>query len=240
MIKLNFKNGEQISYQDAQHLADLKRKQLEKAKRQYYEDTQVSEEEPFDHESKTKHLSDLRKDRLSIAMAQEELAQLDLSIAEAKLLQLSRSHEAREAKKNGLPTAFESADDAYKGSGVRTERLVLKRLCEKLNLNLKTQFSASDMANLVATIMSCNESQLNALYNNPDLPLVLKTIIKRLQEDASLGNIDTVEKLWDRIFGKGNMVINLPQVGAVQQGILPNTPITRETYVMIRETLLNN
>ena len=60
----------------------------------------------------------------------------------------------------------------------------------------------------------------------------------RLIEDMKLGNIETVEKLWDRIFGKGAMQLNLPEQAQLRTGILPNVPISREAYVIIRESLM--
>ena len=85
--------------------------------------------------------------------------------------------------------------------------------------------------------MTCNESQLDALERNRKVPVVIKTVIKRLKEDAKLGNIDTIERLWDRIFGKANMMLNLPSETTVN-GIIPDTPVSREAYMIIREAYL--
>ena len=57
-------------------------------------------------------------------------------------------------------------------------------------------------------------------------------------EDVKLGNIDTIEKLWDRVFGKGQMSLNLPEAQQLQTGIIPNVPVSREAYIVIRDTLL--
>lgn len=90
----------------------------------------------------------------------------------------------------------------------------------------------------MACLLTCNEAQLAALYNNKKIPIVIKTVIKRLQEDAKLGNIETVEKLWDRVFGKGQMQLNLPEQQQLQTGIIPNVPVSREAYLIIRENLI--
>ena len=90
----------------------------------------------------------------------------------------------------------------------------------------------------MACLLTCNEAQLAALYNNKKIPIVIKTVIKRLQEDAKLGNIETVEKLWDRVFGKGQMQLNLPEAQQLQAGIIPNVPVSREAYLIIRENLI--
>ena len=67
---------------------------------------------------------------------------------------------------------------------------------------------------------------------------MIKTVIKRLLEDTKLGNIETVEKLWDRVFGKGPMQLNLPESQQLETGIIPNMPISREAYIVIRDTLI--
>lgn len=114
----------------------------------------------------------------------------------------------------------------------------ITKLLTSLNINLSVQLSKQDTANLLACLLTCNESQLQALMNNKKIPVVIKTVIKRLIEDMKLGNIETVEKLWDRIFGKGAMQLNLPEQAQLQTGILPNVPVSREAYVIIRESLM--
>lgn len=119
-----------------------------------------------------------------------------------------------------------------------TTRPEVLKLLASLNINLNIQLTKQDTANLLACLLTCNSSQLQALMSNKKIPIVIKTIIKRLMEDEKLGNIDTIEKLWDRVFGKGTMQLNLPDDQQLQTGIIPNTPISREAYIVIRDTLL--
>ena len=114
----------------------------------------------------------------------------------------------------------------------------ITKLLTSLNVNLSVQLTKQDTANLLACLLTCNEAQLAALYNNKKIPIVIKTVIKRLQDDAKLGNIETVEKLWDRVFGKGQMQLNLPEQQQLQTGIIPNVPVSREAYLIIRENLI--
>lgn len=114
----------------------------------------------------------------------------------------------------------------------------ITKLLTSLNINLSVQLTKQDTANLLACLLTCNEAQLAALYNNKKIPIVIKTVIKRLQDDAKLGNIETVEKLWDRVFGKGQMQLNLPEQQQLQTGIVPNVPVSREAYLIIRENLI--
>lgn len=112
------------------------------------------------------------------------------------------------------------------------------KLLAGLNINLSVRLTKADTANLLACLLTCNESQLSALMSNKKVPVVIKTVIKRLLEDMRLGNIDTIEKLWDRVFGKGQMLLELPDAQQAQTGILPNVPISREAYIVIRENLI--
>ena len=114
----------------------------------------------------------------------------------------------------------------------------ITKLLTSLNINLSVQLTKQDTANLLACLLTCNEAQLAALYSNKKIPIVIKTVIKRLQDDAKLGNIETVEKLWDRVFGKGQMQLNLPEQQQLQTGIIPNVPVSREAYLIIRENLI--
>lgn len=114
------------------------------------------------------------------------------------------------------------------------------KLLNSLNINVSLQLTKADTANLLACLLTCNSTQLTALMHNKKVPIVIKTVIKRLIEDEKLGNIETIEKLWDRIFGKGPMQLNLPEEQQLQSGIIPNTAVSREAYIVIRDTLINS
>lgn len=119
-----------------------------------------------------------------------------------------------------------------------TSRPEITKLLTSLNINLSVQLTKQDTANLLACLLTCNHSQLQALMTNKKVPVVIKTVIKRLIEDEKLGNIGTIEKLWDRIFGKGPMQLSLPEGQQLQTGIIPNQPVSREAYILIRDTLI--
>jgi hypothetical protein len=112
------------------------------------------------------------------------------------------------------------------------------KLLTGLNINLNLQLTKNDTANLLACLLTANENQLNAIYKNKKVPIAVKTVIKRLIDDAKLGNIDTVERLWDRVFGKTGMLLDLPEQTQQATGIIPNVPVSREAYIVIRDTLL--
>lgn len=142
--------------------------------------------------------------------------------------------------------AANAAADVLQHINGQTSRYDVNKLLAQLNVNRDLQLSKRDTADLLASILTCNETQLQALISNPKIPVSIKTIIKRIQLDANLGNIETVEKLWDRLFGKQGLQdqtsISTQTLQASNPdgscAIIPNTPISREAYVILRETIL--
>ena len=134
------------------------------------------------------------------------------------------------------PSAISRKEALYSLKG--TTRPEISKLMTTLNVNLDMQLTRQDTANLLAALLTCNSSQLDALYNNKKVPIVIKTVIKRLKEDEKFGCLDTIEKIWDKLFGKGPLRLDLPQQAQVQTGIIPDTPVSREAYILIREALI--
>lgn len=123
-------------------------------------------------------------------------------------------------------------------AGTRPRDVV--KLLSSLNINTSLYLTRADTYNLLSCLLTCNEGQLSAIYQNPKVPLAIKTVIKRLMEDARTGNIDTLERLWDRVFGKGVAAadIQLPEGADAAHGLIPHTLVSREAYMIIRETVL--
>lgn len=141
--------------------------------------------------------------------------------------------------------AANAAADILQHINGQTSRYDVNKLLAQLNINRDLQLSKRDTADLLASILTCNEAQLQALISNPKIPVSIKTIIKRIQLDANIGNTETIEKLWDRIFGKQGLQDQTsvsPQISQVgtddSNSIIPNTPISREAYVILRETIM--
>lgn len=144
-----------------------------------------------------------------------------------------------EARKAGAPTISMASDIAKQIMASQgTTRPEVVKLLTALNVNLNLQLTKNDTANLLACLLTANETQLRAIYANKKVPIAVKTVIKRLLDDVKIGNIETVEKLWDRVFGKAGMMLNLPEQTQQQTGIIPNTPVSREAYIVIRDTLM--
>ena len=118
-----------------------------------------------------------------------------------------------------------------------TKRDVVK-LLNSLNINMSLYLDRADTYNLLSCLLTANEQQLDALYNNMKVPIAIKIVIKRLKEDAKLGNIDTVERLWDRVFGKNQTAAQIQLPEGVAPGLLPNSVVSREAYMIIRDTII--
>lgn len=122
-----------------------------------------------------------------------------------------------------------------------TNRPEMAKLLNNLGINLSVRLSKTDTANLLACLLTCNETQLAALMDNDKLPLAIKAVIKRIQLDARIGETGTIERIWDRLFGKGPMSLDATPItggSSAVPGLIPDQPISREAYVIIRETLL--
>jgi YesN/AraC family two-component response regulator len=218
-----------IAKQDAKVLAKLKyaeTRKLKHLKEQAEVAQAIAEEYELDEVPEGKTEKQLRK----FAEQQKKVETIEaIEIQNAEPLSLQNL-----AKKGALAAA--DVNRALQLQG--TSRPEMLKLLTELNINLSIQLTKNDTANLLACLLTCNETQLAALYANNKVPIAIKAIIKRLQDDARLGEIGTIERLWDRIFGKGQMSLNLPEQAQIETGILPNTPISREAYIVIRDTLI--
>lgn len=155
---------------------------------------------------------------------------------EAQTVEPLKATELAERHNSGRGSYSSAIQSALQLQGA--SRPEITKLLTSLNINLSVQLTKQDTANLLACLLTCNHSQLQALMTNKKVPVVIKTVIKRLIEDEKLGNIETIEKLWDRIFGKGPMQLSLPEGQQLQTGIIPNQPVSREAYILIRNTLI--
>lgn len=220
--KQDAKELARIKYLEKQRLRNLKAKQQ---KRQSLAEELGIEEIPDGQ-------TELQAKRIA-----EQQKRIDaIEALEAETIEPLEATELAERHNSGKGSYSSAIRSALQLQG--TSRPEITKLLTSLNINLSVQLTKQDTANLLACLLTCNHSQLQALMANKKVPVVIKTIIKRLIEDEKLGNIETIEKLWDRIFGKGQMQLNLPEQQQLQTGIIPNVPVSREAYLIIRENLI--
>lgn len=220
--KADAKELARIKYLEKQRLRNLKAKQQ---KRQSLAEELGIEEIPDGQ-------TELQAKRIA-----EQQKRIDaIEALEAETIEPLEATELAERHNSGKGSYSSAIRSALQLQGA--SRPEITKLLTSLNINLSVQLTKQDTANLLACLLTCNHSQLQALMANKKVPVVIKTVIKRLIEDEKLGNIETIEKLWDRIFGKGQMQLNLPEQQQLQTGIIPNVPVSREAYLIIRENLI--
>ena len=221
------------SKQDAKELARIK--YLEKRKLKNLQAKQ-EKRQSLAEELGVEEISDGQTELQAKRIVEQQKRVEAIEALEAQTVEPLKATELAERRDSGRGSYSSAIRSALQLQGA--SRPEITKLLTSLNINLSVQLTKQDTANLLACLLTCNEAQLAALYNNKKIPIVIKTVIKRLQEDAKLGNIETVEKLWDRVFGKGQMQLNLPEQQQLQTGIIPNVPISREAYIVIRDTLI--
>lgn len=220
--KQDAKEIARLKYLEKQKLRNLKAKE---AKRQ-----SLAEELGLDS------IPDGQTESQAKKIAEQEKRVEAIEAIEAQVVEPLHPVELAASHKAGTGSYSSAIRSALQIQG--TTRPEITKLLTQLNINLSVQLTKQDTANLLACLLTCNESQLTALMNNKKVPVAIKIVIKRLLEDMKLGNMDTIDRLWDKIFGKGAMQLNLPEEQQLQTGIIPNVPVSREAYILIRDTLI--
>lgn len=93
--------------------------------------------------------------------------------------------------------------------------------------------SHEDATKLMTHILMCNRSQLEAMIKNTDLPIFLLCLIKGILTDTANGQTNTVERLFDRLFGRSMQPVEI--TGANRTPLIPSKPMSRKSY----EAMLN-
>lgn len=177
-----------------------------------------------------------------------KLTSSELAVAKHELRDLGM--QGYKALRHNQEVIVVNGDAAVTG----TSRPEIMELMRKLNINLDVQLSKTDTQNFLATLLTCNEKQLRALLDNTRIPIGIKIVIKRLLEDAKVGDMQALERVWDRVFGKNALQVEptrgrssvrdsssselSPHQGSFLEGLIPNQPISREAYILIRETVI--
>lgn len=219
--------------QDAKELARIKYLEKQKLK-----NLQVKQEkrQSLAEELGVEEIPDGQTELQAKRIVEQQKRVEAIEALEAQTVEPLKATELAERHNSGKGLYSSAIHSALQLQGA--SRPEITKLLTSLNINLSVQLTKQDTANLLACLLTCNNSQLQALMTNKKVPVVIKTVIKRLIEDERLGNIETIEKLWDRIFGKGPMQLNLPEGQQLQTGIIPNQPVSREAYILIRDTLI--
>lgn len=115
------------------------------------------------------------------------------------------------------------------------------------------QMSRADLAAVLEILLSADEASLRRLHDRPDTPTSLKTVIRRVLADMQSGSLKALHGLWDRLYGRTPLTASPASPAGQQgspaqqsgqllqdalQGVLPSSPVSREAYIVIRDTLM--
>ena len=122
-----------------------------------------------------------------------------------------------------------------------TTRRDVQALLNSLNINMNLQLTKNDTSQLLACLLTANETQLKQLMANKKTPVAIKIVIKRLLSDMDIGDMSSLERLWDRVFGKAPITDSFsPTLVAketIERSVIPESPVSRQTYEIIRREL---
>jgi len=97
--------------------------------------------------------------------------------------------------------------------------------------------SKEDAYKLLKHILFCNKSQLEAMARNSDLPVAIVCQIKAIVTDIANGRTETVDKLFDRLYGKSMQPVELSGVSG--RPLISNTPMSRKAYEELYNRLIS-
>ena len=100
------------------------------------------------------------------------------------------------------------------------------------------QISREDANKLLWHILCCNKADFEAMSRNSDLPISLLSQIRAIAEDLKNGKTNTVDKIWDAIWGKSFQTMEL--TGAKSLPLIPAGPMSRKGYLKLLEDIQNN
>ena len=191
---------------------------------------------------------DVQKKELVEAISKDVKSMNSREIAKIKLYEkrANELNQQRAEKKYQTAEILKSADltkpiialPVGSHSMAGTTKPEIAKLLHSLNINLNISLTKNDTYNLLATLLTCNETQLRALEKNNKVPLAVKIIIKRLLEDYKVASTATVEMVWNRIFGNSMASFAPQDTSSTFGGLLSGKPVSREAYMVIRETII--
>lgn len=88
--------------------------------------------------------------------------------------------------------------------------------------------SKEDTVRLLRHILNCSKAELELIARNHDLPILILSQIQAIVSEIKNGKTDTVDKLFDRIYGKTPTTMEV--TGAQGSPLIPETPMSRQEY----------
>lgn len=76
------------------------------------------------------------------------------------------------------------------------------RLLASLGVDLGPRLTAAQTRDLLSAMLMSTESALDAVASSPASPVAARIVAKRLLDDARVGDMSSLERVWDRVFGR--------------------------------------
>ena len=97
------------------------------------------------------------------------------------------------------------------------------------------EISKEDALKLMTKVLMSSKADLEAMARNADLPIAIACQIKAIVTDMQNGRTDTVDRLFDRLYGKSIQPMEL--TGAEGTPLIPKEPMSRKEYAAMLNKL---
>lgn len=106
---------------------------------------------------------------------------------------------------------------------------VVKRKKSSIYGLLKERYenlSKEDFVEMSNFLMQCTREEFKDIAENKETPMWVINMISALKNDIDKGQTDTIERLWDRQWGKAKNSMEI--TGAEGKDLIPQRPLTKE------------
>lgn len=125
------------------------------------------------------------------------------------------------------------------GKRVGRKSSLINEFIKAFNLEDESrQISREDANKLLSHILSCNKTEFESMARNIDLPVSIVCQMVAIAEDMKNKKCDNVNKIWDRLYGKAPMMIEL--AGASGTPLIPDIPMSRVALQELLKTIQQN
>jgi len=98
------------------------------------------------------------------------------------------------------------------------------------------QISKADVLRLMAYLLSCTKTEIEVMLRNPELPFAIVGQIRAMITDVQNGKTDTIDKIFDRVYGKATTPMEI--TGAGGSPLIPDKPMSRKDYVKLLNDMM--
>ena len=103
------------------------------------------------------------------------------------------------------------------------------------SLDDNERLSKEDLLRLLKYIIMCNRYQLEEVARHPDIPIIMANQIKAIVTDLAKGKTETVDRIWDLVFGKTIEPIEIISTNGLE--LIPKRPMSRKDYEIMYKKL---